>query len=135
VDYPQQRQHAFVITKKTGGYAVSPLYKTTPVLQGSNTQLVLSYFTSLNELACEDYLIDAPERDSILRLQPFLEMRMIYKDKNAKLRFYPVGKPTSSPYSDPFNRYFIDYAGRDFMIGQYNVIKGAFRSYDYFFTK
>lgn len=135
VDYPRQHQHAFKIYKKGMGYAVDPLYRTTPILKKENETLVRSYFTSLSQLACEDYLIDAPERDSILQLEPFVHMQIVYPDKRTNLRFYPVGAPVRSEFSPPFNRYFIDYEGRDFMLAQYNVIKGAFRSYDYFFPQ
>ena len=135
VDYPQQHQHAFKIYKKGAGYTVDPLYKTTPILKKENETLIRSYFTSLSQLACEDYLIDAPERDSILQLEPFVHMQIVYPDKRNHIRFYPIGAPAKSEFSAPFNRYFIDYEGRDFMVAQYNVIKGAFRSYDYFFPQ
>jgi hypothetical protein len=135
VDYPQQHQHAFKIYKKGAGYAVDPLYRTTPILKKENETLVRSYLTTLSQLACEDYLHDAIERDSILKLEPFVHMQVVYPDKRTSLRFYPIGAPAKSEFSPAFNRYFIDYEGRDFMLAQYNVIKGAFRSYDYFFPE
>ncbi len=133
VDYPQQHQHAFIIAKKTIGYQVEPLYKTTPRKKGANDNIVRSYLVSLSQLACEDYINDAVEKDSVLQLQPFMDMTIIYPDKKSRLRFYPIGEAGKSTYSPVFERYFVDYENRDFMMAQYNVIKGAFRSYDYFF--
>ncbi len=133
VRYPKQIQHSFVIYKKGSGYAVDPMYTTTPRKDGEVTNRVKSYFTTLSQLACEDYLNDAPERDSILQMVPFMEMTMIYPDKTSSLKFYPVGPISVSEFSPPVSRYFIQYEGKDFMIGQHEVMKGAFRSYDYFF--
>lgn len=135
VDYPLQRQHAFKIFKRGMGYDVVPLYKTTPIQQGQTTNLVKSYLINLSSLACEDYVNSIPEKDSILQQQPFMEMRIIYPDKKSRLRFYPVGQPVDTQFSSPYSHYYIDYEGRDFMLAQYEVIKGAFRSYDYFFGK
>ena len=133
VHYPKQRQYSFVIYKKGGDYQVEPMFSTTPLKEGNVNTRVRSYFTILSQLACEDYLINSPVRDSILQTVPFVEMKMVYKDKTSSLVFYPNGPPSTSAYSAPIERYFVDYAGRDFMIGQHEVMKGAFRSYDYFF--
>ncbi|MBK9104179.1 MAG: hypothetical protein IPL92_06310 [Saprospiraceae bacterium] len=133
VRYPKQIQHSFVIYKKGSGYAVDPMYTTTPRKEGEVTNRVKSYFTTLSQLACEDYMNDAQEKDSILQMVPFMEMTMIYPDKTSSLKFYPVGPISVSEFSPPVSRYFIQYEGKDFMIGQHEVMKGAFRSYDYFF--
>ena len=133
VRYPKQIQHSFVIYKKGSGYAVDPMFTTTPRKEGEVTNRVKSYFTTLSQLACEDYMNDAQEKDSILQMVPFVEMTMIYPDKTSSLKFYPVGPISVSEFSPPVSRYFIQYEGRDFMIGQHEVMKGAFRSYDYFF--
>ena len=133
VNYPKLRQHSFVIYKKGTGYEIEPMFSTTPRKEGNVTTRVKSYFTVLSQLACEDYVNDAPERDSILQMVPFMEMNMIYKDKSSSLVFYPNGPVGISEYSPAVERYFVDYRGRDFMVGQHNVMKGAFRSYEYFF--
>jgi len=135
VDYPQQHQHAFKLYKKGMGYAVDPLYNTTPIQQGQPTNIVKSYLINLSGLACEDFLNDMPNKDSVLRIEPFMEMKIISSDKKSRLRFYPVGAPVNTPFSAPYSHYYIDYEGRDFMIAQYEVIKNAFRSYDYFFSR
>jgi hypothetical protein len=135
VDYPQQHSSAFKIYKKGMGYSVDPLYSTTSTKQGQTTNLVKSYLTNLSGLACEDYLNEMPKKDSILRMEPFMEMKIIYPDKRSRLRFYTVGQPGDSPYSAKYSHYYIDYEGRDFMLAQYEVIKPAFRSYDYFFSR
>jgi hypothetical protein len=135
VNYPNQRQNSFVIYKKGNEYGVDPMYSTTPRKEGNVTNRIRSYLTVLSQLACEDFMNEAKEKDSVLQMVPFMEMNMIYKDKASSLRFFPAGVPSNSPYSPPVNRYFIDYAGRDFMIGQHEVLKGAFRSYNFFFEK
>jgi len=133
VTYPNQRQHSFVIYRKGNEYGIDPMFSTTPRKEGVVTNKVRSYLTILSQLACEDYLNDAQEKDSILQMVPFMEMNIIYKDKTSSLRFFPAGQAVKSEFSPPINRYFIDYEGKDFMIGQHEVLKGAFRAYDYFF--
>lgn len=133
VYYPKQIQHSFVLYKKGKGYAVDPMFSTTPRKEGDVTNRVKSYFTNLASIACEDYLNDAQEKDSVLQMVPFMEIKMIYPDKTSSLKFYPIGPVGVSEFSPAVSRYFIQYEGRDFMIGQHEVMKGAFRSYDYFF--
>ena len=135
VDYPKQHQYSFVAYKKGNGYAVDPMYSTTPRLEGDPTNRVRSYLTIISKLACEDYLNEAHEKDSILQMVPWMDMRMIYDDRASALKFYPVGPAGTSEFSPTVNRYFIHYEGKDFMIGQHEVLKGAFRSYSYFFEK
>jgi hypothetical protein len=135
VDYPKQHQHSFMLYKKGNGYGVEPMYNTTPRLEGDPTNRVRSYLTILSKLACEDYINEAHEKDSILQMVPWLDMKMIYDDKTSSLKFYPVGPPGTSEFSPTVSRYFIHYEGKDFMIGQHEVLKGAFRSYSYFFEK
>ena len=133
VHYPKQRQHSFVIYKKGGAYEVDPMFSTTPVKKGDVNTRVKSYLTVLSQLACENYINDVAEKDSIIQMVPFMEMKMIYKDKTSALVFYPNGPVGVSEFSPAVERYFVDYVGRDFMVGQHEVMKGAFRSYDYFF--
>lgn len=135
VHYPKQLQHSFIIYKKGIGYGVDPMFTTTPRLKGETTNRVKSYFTTLSQLACEDFLNEAHEKDSILQMVPFMEMELVYPDKTSSLKFFPVGQVGKSEFSPPVSRYFVQYEGRDFMIGQHEVMKGAFRSYDYFFGK
>ena len=133
VNYPKLRQHSFVIYKKGTGYEVEPMFSTTPRNDANVSTRVRSYFTVLSQLACEDYINDFPKKDSIMQMVPFMEMKMIYKDKTSSLVFYPNGPTGVSEYSPEIEGYLMDYSGRDFMVGQHEVLKGAFRSYDYFF--
>lgn len=134
VFYPKMRQHSFVLYKKGGQWTVNPMFITTPKKEGMVVNRIQSYLTTLSMLACEDYMNEAQEKDSILQMVPFMDMTFVYPDKRSSLRFYPIGPVTNSEYSPPVNRYFVNYEGRDFMIGQHEVMKGAFRSYDYFFN-
>ena len=133
VHYPKQKQHSFILYKNGNEYNLDPMFATTERKEGLNQNKVNSYLTSLNQLACETFLNDSPEKDSILQMVPFLEINMIYPSDTTYLRFFPSGQFKESQYSTDIPRYFIDYSGRDFMIGQHDVLKGAFRSYEFFF--
>lgn len=121
-----------MIYKKGNDYGVEPMFVTTPRRENENTIKIKSYLTTLSGLACENYLNPSPEKDSIVQSVPFMEMEMIYPDKTSQLRFFPA-EYVGDRNSPTIFRYFIDYAGKDFMIGQHEVLKGAFRSYEYFF--
>ncbi len=136
VHFPKQREHSFIISRKGSAYDVKPMFSTTPLKvskDGELTNRVKSYFTMLSNLACEDYMNEASEKDSVLLSIPFMEINMVYPDKKSVLTFFPIHVPNPSEFSPPVTRYFINYSDRDFMIGQHNVLKGAFRSYGYFF--
>ncbi len=135
VFYPKMRQHSFIIYKKGLTWTVDPMFIITPRKEGLQTNRIASYFTTLSMLACEDYMNNIPERDSVLRMVPFMDMTLVYPDHQSSLRFFPIQQGNTSDYSPPVNRYFVDYDGHDFMIGQHEVMKGAFRSYDYFFNE
>ena len=135
VNYPKQREHSFVIFKNGNRYEVEPMYSTTPRKKGFEENKVKSYFTILSQLACEDYINDAPEKDSILQMVPFMDMQIIYPDKKSRLTFYPSGPIGTSEFSPAISRYLVNYEGRDFMVGQHEVMKGAFRSYEFFFAQ
>lgn len=133
VFYPKQRQHSFMIYKKGKGFGIDPMFTTTPRKEGVVENRIQSYFTALSKLACEDFVNDASEKDSIMLMVPFVELKMIYPDKSSSLTFYPVGPVGQSEFSPPVSRYFVNYDNKDFMVGQHEVMKGAFRSYEYFF--
>ncbi len=133
VHYPKQREHSFVIFRNGSRFEVKPMFTTTPIKQGDSHNRVQSYFINLSQLACEDYINQAPERDSIVQMVPFMAMEVIYPDRTSSLRFFPAGPVGVSEFSPAIERYYIDYEGRDFMIGQHEVMKAAFRSYEYFF--
>jgi len=132
VHYPKQRQHSFIIYKKGNDYGVLPMFSTTPKRENENAVKIKSYLTTLSGLAGENYLNESPEKDSIVQSIPFMEMEMKYPDKTSSLRFFPA-EYVGDRNSPTIFRYFIDYVGKDFLIGQHEVLKGAFRSYEYFF--
>lgn len=133
VHYPKERQHSFVIYKSGNSYDIKPMFTTTPRKQNPNTVKIESYFTSLSKLACESFIADSPRRDSIIQSVPFLEMNMIYPDKKSYLHFFFAQNFADPKASTEIPRYFLDYSGKDFMIAQHDVIKEAFRAYEYFF--
>lgn len=133
VHYPKQRQHSFVIYKEGNGYGIIPMFSTTPRKGKENEVKIQSYFTTLSKLACENFLDPSYPKDSITQSVAFMEMDMIYPDRESYMNFYSIISPVKTEFSTDVPRYFIDYSGKDFMVGQHNVVKGAFRSYEYFF--
>jgi hypothetical protein len=132
VHYPKQRQHSFILYKSGSNYDVKPMFSTTPLKEKVNETRVKSYLTSLTKLACENFANEWPLKDSVMQTVAFLEMDIIYPGKSSYLNFYPV-VPAVEGNSTEVLRYFIDYSGKDFMVGQHDVLKNAFRSYEYFF--
>lgn len=130
VHYPKQRQHSFIISRSGSSYSLKPMFTTTPLKQKDSDVRIKSYLTTLSKLACENFITNLEHKDSIIQSVAFMEMDMIYKDESSYLNFYPIGQ---KEYSTDIPRYFIDYSGKDFMVGQHEVLKGAFRSYEYFF--
>ena len=133
VHYPKQRQHSFILFKSGNNYDVKPMFSTTPLKQKVNEIKVKSYLTSLSKLACENFANEWPHKDSVIQSIAFMEMDMIYPDNKSYLNFYPVVSNVPTEGSTDVPRYYIDYSGKDFMVGQHDVLKGAFRSYEYFF--
>lgn len=135
VNYPGSKQESFILYKIGGAFEVTPMFSTTPILKGSPKSYVEVYFNSLEKLACEHFMNDSVERDSILKMIPFMEMDLVYQDKKTYIRFYPKGPVGVSEYAPYIQNYYIDYNGIDFMSGQHEVLKGAFRGYGYFYGK
>ena len=133
VHYPKQRHHSFVIYKDGDGYEIEPMFSTTPKKEKENEVKIKSYLTTLSKLAGENFVDPAFPKDSILQSIAFMEMDMIYADKNSYLNFYPIVATVKTEFSTDIPKYYIDYSGKDFMVGQHEVVKGTFRSYDYFF--
>ena len=133
VHYPKQRQHSFIIYKDGREYGVVPMFATTARKENVNQQLINSYLISLSKIASETFLPDSPQKDSVVQSVPFLELQMIYPDKSSYLKFFAIDQVIKPEFSTDIPMYFIDYNGKDFMIGQYDVVKGAFRSYEYFY--
>lgn len=135
VNYPGSRQESFIVVKKSGGFEVTPMFSTTPIIKGNPSNAVHAYYGALEKIACELFIKDQVEKDSILKMTPFMEMNMIYADHSSYIRFYPRGPVGVSEYSPTIQNYYIDYNGEDFMSGQHDVLKGAFRGYGYFYGK
>lgn len=133
VHYPKERQHSFVIYKTGNSYDIQPLFATTARKENPNTVRIESYYTSLSKLACESFVSDSPRRDSIIQSVPFMEMSMIYPDKKSYLHFFFAQNYADPKSSTEIPKYFLNYSGKDFMVAQHDVVKEAFRSYEYFF--
>ena len=136
VDYPRQQSQSFILEATRRGYTVQPLYPgirdyPTKYRKGTGDAFV----RALANAACEAYETNYNRKDSIRGLQPFMRIAITARDtaQNLDLRIYPKGKIVQSEFAPPVHRLLIDMVPGDFILVQYDVIKGMLRGYDYFF--
>jgi hypothetical protein len=138
VEYPRQKSQSFVLEKARSSYGVKPLY---PALrsypaeyrQGTGEE----YLRALTGVACESYLSNYEKVDSIRSMVPVTRILITRRDtsRNVHLNLYPRGEIVHSEFAGPIHRLFVDMQPEGQLVGaQYNVIKGIFRGYDYFFA-
>jgi hypothetical protein len=134
VEYPQQQSQSFLLERSGGSFQISPV---NPALrdypknyeQGTGD----AFLKSLTEAACEGFENEYPFRDSILNLVPFCHMLITKKnDEVVEVKVWPKGVPVYTQNSSPVHRLFIQRTPGDFVLAQYEVIKGIFRGYDFF---
>ena len=136
VQYPRQKSQSFILQNTGNSYTVSPMF---PDRAGYPTEYragsAENFIRELTNAACESYNNQYPSADSVRTLVPFSSIGIIMKDTvyNVRLNIYPKGNPVISEFSSPYHRMFIDMVPGDFLLVQYDVIKGFLRGYDYFF--
>ena len=136
VTYPKQNGQSFVLTQQNGDYEVNPMF---PGLRNYPSQYrngtAQNYLRELVNAACESFDNNYALADSIRSLQPFSTIAIHMEDstQNVTLNLYPKGNPIYSEFSGPIHRLMIDMQPGDFLLAQYQVIKGFLRGYDYFF--
>ncbi len=136
VEYHRQPSQSFRLEKSGRIYSVSPLHPELRKYPDNYRKGTSEMFIrDLSNLACESFKNNYPFLDSIRRLQPFSSVRVTFKNDTSQLwiNTYPNGIPVYSEFTGPLHRMFMDVTPGDFMGGQYQVIKGILRGYDYFF--
>ena len=135
VEYPQQKSQSFRIARDGQHYIVSPLY---PDLRDYSTTYrqgtAESYLNALVNAACEGYENQYVLKDSIRALIPFCQLQIELKGDNkpVSVRIWPKGAPVYTVNAPPVHRLFVDRIPGDFVLVQYDVIKGMLRGYDFF---
>jgi hypothetical protein len=134
VEYPQQKSQSFALDRKGGGFALTPLF---PELRdyptGYRNGTGEAFLNAVAEAACEGFENQYPLKDSIRALVPFCHMQLILKDdRKVEVKIWPKGAPVYTANSPPVHRLFIQRIPGDFVLAQYDVIKGMLRGYDFF---
>jgi hypothetical protein len=135
VEYPQQKSQSFELKRGGSGFSLSPVYpelRDYPVnyLKGTAEP----FLNALAEAACEGYENQYPLKDSIRSLIPFCRMEIELREgrQAVELRIWPKGTPVYTMNSPPVHRLFVERTPGDFVLAQYDVIKGMLRGYDFF---
>jgi hypothetical protein len=135
VNYPRQQSQSFRLERSTLGFDMEPLFpemrSTTGAYRKGTGE---AFLNALAGAACEGYENGYPLKDSIRAMVPFCEM--LIGTRNAQediaVRIWPKGTPVYTQYSPPVHRLFIERTPGDFVLAQFEVVKGMLRGYDFF---
>ncbi|HLF65908.1 MAG TPA: DUF4340 domain-containing protein [Saprospiraceae bacterium] len=135
VEYPQQKSQSFALERRGSGFALAPVYpelRDYPKTYRDGTGEI--FLRALAEAACEGYENQYPLKDSIRGLTPFCQMQIRRKDgkQPVEVRIWPKGAPVYTANSPPVHRLFVERTPGDFVLVQFDVIKGMLRGYDFF---
>ena len=134
VEYPRQKSQSFRLKRAGSAYQLSPLYpdlRKYPTTYRNGTAEV--FLKALSEAACEGFENHYALKDSIRSLTPFCQMEISLEDNSTvELKIWPKGVPVYTEFSPPVHRLFVERIPGDFVLAQYEVIKGILRGYDYF---
>ncbi len=135
VEYPQQKSQSFKLDRTGSGFTLSPVYpelRDYPKTYRDGT--AESFLTALTEAACEGFENQYPLKDSIRSLIPFCKMQIKLTDDKPQVdvSIWPKGIPVYTEFSPPVHRLFIERTPGDFVLVQFDVVKGMLRGYDFF---
>jgi hypothetical protein len=134
VEYPKQKSQSFNLQRSGSGFILSPVY---PELRqypkGYRDGTAEAFLKAISEAACEGFENQYSRRDSIQSLVPFCTMQIdLINDEQVEVRIWPKGVPVYTQFSPPVHRLFIERVPGDFVLAQFEVIKGMLRGYDFF---
>ena len=133
--YPGQPEHNFRIESGMTRYTL--FLDTQPDGTKSMTAdrgRVESFFTGLEKIACESFLTGDIRQDSVQAGIPFCTMEIGEKESRVqRVKFWQKLGPQNASQQG-LHRFFI-LKDDEFMLGQYDVIKTAFRNGSYFIKK
>lgn len=135
VEYPQQKSQSFKLERSGSEFSLSPLFpelRHYPDTYRAGTGE--AFLKALSEAACEGFENQYPLKDSIRNLIPFCRMQIGLRDEKppVELRIWPKGAPVYTANSPPVHRLFVERSPGDFVLVQFDVIKGMLRGYDFF---
>jgi hypothetical protein len=134
VEYPKQKSQSFNLERSGSGFILSPVYsdlRDYPKAYRSGT--AEAFLKAISEAACEGYENQYARKDSIQSLTPFCTMEIgLVNNEQVEILIWPKGAPVYTQYSPPVHRLFIERKPGDFVLAQFEVIKGMLRGYDFF---
>jgi hypothetical protein len=135
VEYPQQKSQSFILNRNGDKFTLTPVHpelRDYPKTYRDGT--AESFLTALAEAACEGFENQYPGKDSIRSLVPFSQIRIQLRDNMSpvEVKIWPKGVPVYTPNSPPVHRLFVERIPGDFVLAQFDVIKGMLRGYDFF---
>lgn len=134
VNYPRQQSQSFRLERSGSGFIFSPLYPDLKnYIRNYREGTGEAFLKALSEAACEGFENQYPKKDSIYGLVPFCEIQIERAEMEpVAVRIWPKGTPVYTQHSSPVHRLFIDVKPGDFVLAQYEVVKGMLRGYDFF---
>ncbi len=129
--YPNQGENDFLLESTLTGYQVySGEDLPGGIPQKAAKGKVDAYLGRLQKIACEAYLTEDIRQDSVTAGTPFCSLELEFRDgKESRVRFWQKLNPGIP--DQPVNRFFI-LKDNEFMLGQYEVLKEAFRNGAFF---
>ncbi len=139
--YPKQRNKSFIIEKKGATYSIEPYYETTTPIKGkANQSKITAYLSEFQNLNGESFENNYSKKEKVLNQVPFCELHLELKGgKERHIRFFPkatldgAGNPIPASDNLPFERYFMDVDGEDFMLCQVYTFGKLFVPYESFY--
>ncbi len=144
INYPTQRNRSFVLKMKGKEASVAPFYPTTKPIAGEILPAAVeSFLYGFQKLGAEAVLQDESERDSILQLIPFCEIKLTDSDGGiSDLQLWPIYDMVAeeeAKFDNPQKEWFIEryYAYSPekglFYLIQHHVFGKVLWGYDNFF--
>jgi len=134
VEYPKQKSQSFNLARRGSAFTLSPVYpelREYPKTYRDGT--ADAFLRALSEAAREGFENQYLSKDSIRSLTPFCAMRISLNNADTiMLKIWPKGTPVYTQYSPPVHRLFVERIPGDFVLAQFDVIKGMLRGYDFF---
>jgi len=134
VEYPKQKSQSFNLSRSGSGFVLAPVYpemREYPRTYRNGT--AEAFLKALSEAACEGFENQYARKDSIRNLTPFCAIEVYLDgDKKVELKIWAKGTPVYTQFSPPVHRLFVERIPGDFVLAQFEVIKGVLRGYDFF---
>jgi hypothetical protein len=146
LNYPTQRNNSFRLSRDGKSFTVEPFYPITPVIKGEvNQASVESYLYSFKRIGAEGIIQDEIEKDSVLRMIPFVEIEVKRKDgSKMDVKLFPIFDmilEEEDKFENPQEEWFVEryYAYSDetglLYLVQHLLFSPILWGYPYFFDQ